>query len=225
LASFLQRDPRGAHLDPLLEQLSGQLERENAERERELGTLSRGIEHIKDLIHAQQGLAGRAGFLEDVDPRELIETALGLTASASQGYEPQIVREFQELPACPLDRHRLMEVLVNVIQNARQALCTPGLAERKLLLRCVSDSPDDLRIEVEDSGPGIAPEDLARIFTHGFTTRREGHGFGLHASANAMTEMGGKLKAHSAGHGRGACFVLSLPLKRARAEAVAGINS
>jgi len=225
LASFLQRDPRGAHLDPLLEQLSSQLERENSERERELGTLSRGIEHIKELIHAQQGLAGRAGFLEEVDPRELIESALGLTANASEGVEPEIVREFQDLPPSPLDRHRLMEVLVNVIQNARQALCAPGLAQRRLVLRCLSDAPDELRIEVEDSGPGIAPEDQARIFTHGFTTRREGHGFGLHASANAATEMGGKLRAQSAGRGHGACFVLSLPLKRARAAAVAGVEA
>jgi signal transduction histidine kinase len=223
LLSFLQRDPRGAHLDPLLEQLSGQLERENAERERELGALSRGIEHIKELIHAQQGLAGRAGFLEDVDPRELIESALSLTAIASAGTEPEIVREFQELAPIPLDRHRLMEVLVNVIQNARQALCTPELARRRLVLRCLESGPDELRIEVEDSGPGIAPEDQARIFTHGFTTRREGHGFGLHASANAATEMGGKLEARSAGRGQGACFVLSLPLKRARAAAVAGV--
>ena len=223
LLSFLQRDPRGAHLDPLLEQLSGQLERENAERERELSALSRGIEHIKELIHAQQGLAGRAGFLEDVDPRELIEAALSLTAIASEGTEPEIVREFQELAPVPLDRHRLMEVLVNVIQNARQALCTPDLAQRRLVLRCLESSPDELRIEVEDSGPGIAPEDQARIFTHGFTTRREGHGFGLHASANAATEMGGKLLARSAGRGHGACFVLSLPLKRARAAAVAGV--
>ena len=225
LLTFLQRDPRGAHLDPLLEQLSGQLERENAERERELGALSRGIEHIKELIHAQQGLAGRAGFLEDVDPRELIEAALSLTAVASEGNEPEIVREFQDLAPVPLDRHRLMEVLVNVIQNARQALCAPGLAQRRLVLRCLESAQGELRIEVEDSGPGIAPEDQARIFTHGFTTRREGHGFGLHASANAATEMGGKLQARSAGRGHGACFFLSLPLKRARAAAVAESNT
>ena len=91
------------------------------------------------------------------------------------------------------------------------------------MLRCRESANDELCIEVEDSGPGIAPEDQARIFTHGFTTRREGHGFGLHASANAATEMGGKLQARSAGRGQGACFVLSLPLKRARAAAVAGV--
>jgi signal transduction histidine kinase len=221
LAGFLARDPRGAHLDPLLEQLALQLVREEQERERELGTLTRGIDHLKELIQVQQGIAGRAGVLEEIDLGELLESALALTVAASFGAEPQIVREFEELGPCPLDRHRLMEVLVNVIQNARQALATPGLAERRLLLRTAADGPDGVRIEVEDSGPGIAREDLARIFTHGFTTRAEGHGFGLHASANAATEMGGKLRAESAGRGHGARFVLTLPLKRARAAVVA----
>jgi signal transduction histidine kinase len=222
LQSFLARDPRGAHLDPLLEQLAEQLARENGERERELGALTRGIDHIKELIQAQQGIAGRAGVLEEVDPRELVEEALKLTVNASSGEPPLIVREFQELAHCPLDRHRLMEVLVNVIQNARQALSTPGLAERALRLRLRCEGTDELCIEVEDSGPGIAREDLTRIFTHGFTTRPDGHGFGLHASANAATEMGGRLEAHSEGRGRGARFLIRLPIVRARAAAVAG---
>jgi len=222
LAGFLARDPRGAHLDPLLEQLAEQLARENSEFERELGALTRGIDHIKELIHAQQGIAGRAGVLEDVDPRELVETALSLSAGASSGPAPEVVREFEELGPCPLDRHRLMEVLVNLIQNARQALSTPGLAERRLVLRVAAPAPDELSIEIEDSGPGIAREDLTRIFTHGFTTRPDGHGFGLHASANAATEMGGRIEARSEGRGHGARFVVHLPIRRAQAAAVAG---
>lgn len=221
LQGFLARDPRGAHLDPLLEQLAAQLVRENEELERELGSLTRGIEHIKELIHAQQGIAGRAGVLEEVQVEELLESALALTASASAGSEPEIVREYCAPGPWPLDRHRLVEVLVNLVQNARQALCEPGLERRRLVLRVRQDGPEELCIEVEDSGPGIAPENLARIFTHGFTTRPTGHGFGLHASANAATEMGGRLVAHSAGAGRGARFVLTLPVKRARAAAIA----
>jgi signal transduction histidine kinase len=222
LAGFLTRDPRGAHLDPLLEQLAEQLARENSEFERELGTLTRGIDHIKELIQAQQGIAGRAGVLEEVDPRELLEAALSLTAGATSGPAPEVVREFQQLPPCPLDRHRLMEVLVNLVQNARQALSAPGLAERRLVLRVACPDPDELCIEIEDSGPGIAREDLTRIFTHGFTTRPDGHGFGLHASANAATEMGGKIEARSEGRGRGALFAVRLPIRRAQAAAVAG---
>ncbi|MBK7645582.1 MAG: HAMP domain-containing protein [Planctomycetes bacterium] len=222
LASFVAKDPRGAHLDPLLEQIAEQLVSESAERERELGSLARGIDHIKELIHAQQGIAGRAGVLEQVDPRELVRSAVKLTASSSMGEKPEVLEEFQDVGLVPLDRHRLMEVLVNVVQNARQALSSAGLERRRLVVRIASDKPEELRIEVEDSGPGIAPENLTRIFTHGFTTRAEGHGFGLHACANAATEMGGTLTADSRGLGHGARFIVSLPIKRAHAAALRG---
>lgn len=220
LAQFVASDPRGKHLDPLLEQLAQQLVRENGELERELVSLLHGIDHIKELIHSQQSVAGRAGVLEEVAVRDVIESALALTAPASAGCEPEIVREIQEMPPVPLDRHRLTEILVNLIQNARQALCEPGLSSRRIVVRAARASEHELCIEVEDDGPGIPAENLARIFTHGFTTKKGGHGFGLHASANAATEMGGRLNASSAGPGRGARFVLSLPVKHGRAAAI-----
>jgi signal transduction histidine kinase len=68
-----------------------------------------------------------------------------------------------------------------------------------------------LHIDVQDTGEGIAPENLKRLFAHGFTTRERGHGFGLHSSASAALEMGGTLEAHSEGAGRGAVFSLVLP--------------
>ncbi len=222
LAQFVSSDPRGKHLDPLLEQLAEQLVRENGELERELVSLTHGIDHIKELIHSQQSVAGRAGVLEEVAVRDVIESALALTAPASGGQEPEIVREIQEMPPCPLDRHRLTEILVNVIQNARQALCEPGLATRRLVLRASRPAEHELCIEIEDSGPGIESQNLSRIFTHGFTTKKSGHGFGLHASANAATEMGGRLSAQSEGPGRGAKFVLSVPVKHGRAAAIGG---
>jgi signal transduction histidine kinase len=72
-----------------------------------------------------------------------------------------------------------------------------------------------LRIRVEDDGEGIAPENLARIFTHGFTTRKNGHGFGLHSCVLAAKEMAGILTAQSEGPGKGAVFTLELPIKTA----------
>jgi signal transduction histidine kinase len=70
-----------------------------------------------------------------------------------------------------------------------------------------------LRIRVEDVGEGIAPENLPRLFTHGFTTRKRGHGFGLHSCALAAKEMGGTLAVFSGGSGNGATFTLDLPAK------------
>jgi signal transduction histidine kinase len=69
-----------------------------------------------------------------------------------------------------------------------------------------------LRITVADNGEGIAPQNLTRVFSHGFTTRSNGHGFGLHSCVLAAQEMGGRLSAHSDGAGRGAIFTLDIPI-------------
>jgi len=66
---------------------------------------------------------------------------------------------------------------------------------------------------------GIPPENLTRIFAHGFTTRPGGHGFGLHSGALAAKDLGGSLSAHSDGPGRGAIFTLDLPVKPPAKEA------
>jgi two-component system, NtrC family, sensor kinase len=72
-----------------------------------------------------------------------------------------------------------------------------------------------LRIRVEDDGEGIAPENMVRLFSHGFTTRKSGHGFGLHSCALGAKVMGGQLMAHSDGVGKGAVFTLELPVSEA----------
>jgi signal transduction histidine kinase len=74
-----------------------------------------------------------------------------------------------------------------------------------------------VRVQVKDNGIGIAPENLVKIFSHGFTTKKEGHGFGLHTCALAARDMGGSLVAESEGLGRGATFTLELPIAAAKA--------
>jgi signal transduction histidine kinase len=113
-----------------------------------------------------------------------------------------------------LDRHKLFQILTNLLSNARHAVDErqDAAGEHAITVRAAPGAGDRLVIEVEDTGSGIAPENLARIFTHGFTTKKDGHGFGLHSSALAAMEMGGSLEAHSAGTGKGARFVLQLPL-------------
>jgi len=80
------------------------------------------------------------------------------------------------------------------------------------VLSIAAASPERVRITVTDNGVGIAPENLTRVFSQGFTTRKGGHGFGLHSSANSAAEMEGSLTAHSDGPMRGATFKVNLPL-------------
>jgi signal transduction histidine kinase len=213
LAQFVANDPKGKHLLPLLRSIGEELEAERARVQTEVKAMCEGIEHVKVLVQAQQGYAGRTGVMEVVSIAEQVESALNFTAQAFQSTKGlEIVREFDPLPACRIDRHRLMEILVNIIQNARQATLGTNTAPR-IVLRVRDLGAGRVRVEVQDNGVGIPKENLARIFTHGFTTKQDGHGFGLHASANGAREMGGDLTAHSDGPGCGATFALEFPVQ------------
>jgi two-component system, NtrC family, sensor kinase len=90
-----------------------------------------------------------------------------------------------------------------------------GRADRLITLSLETAEHDGRRwvqVREADNGVGIPPENLARIFTHGFTTRVDGHGFGLHNAANSARQMDGSLTAASDGPNRGAVFTLELPL-------------
>jgi signal transduction histidine kinase len=86
-----------------------------------------------------------------------------------------------------------------------------GCDGKQVTLR-VASGEGRVRVSVIDNGVGIPAENLTRIFNQGFTTRKDGHGFGLHSGALAARELGGSLHVHSDGAGQGASFTLELPL-------------
>jgi signal transduction histidine kinase len=217
LAAFIGEDDRGKHFRPFLAHLADKLISENESAVEELRGLMGGIEHIKRLVSSQQSYAGRSQLLERTNLHEEVEMALNITRSSRKG-DVTVVREYGDFPRILVDRHKLMEILVNLIQNALQSLDEARPENPVLELRLREAGDGRVRIEVHDNGAGILEEDLARVFNHGFTTKPEGHGFGLHSSANAATEMGGRLWAESEGSGKGATFVLELPIQK-RAEA------
>jgi len=214
LAAFVGQDPRGKHLVPFMKELSGALGAQRGAIQDELRALNQGIEHIAELVRAQQSHAGSKGVFEAAVLSEQLEAALSI---CKQGLGAcgnlEIERDFAALPSVRVDKHKLMEILVNVIQNAGQALAERGETDQRLTLRLSRPDPRTARVEVRDNGVGIPRENLTRVFQHGFTTKKDGHGFGLHVSANAATEMGAKLHAQSDGLGRGAAFFLDIPIE------------
>jgi signal transduction histidine kinase len=109
------------------------------------------------------------------------------------------------------EKHRVLQILVNLIRNAKYALDDSKRTDKLLTIKLGRNGGDHIKIDVVDNGVGIPEENLTRIFGHGFTTRSNGHGFGLHSSALAIKELGGSLTAHSDGVGKGATFTLLLP--------------
>ncbi|HEX7639552.1 MAG TPA: ATP-binding protein [Burkholderiaceae bacterium] len=214
LGEFLTQDARGRLLPGFLRQVSQALTEERAGMLKELEDLSGSVKHAKQVVATQQSYARGASLHEPMRVPELIEDALRIDAAAIGNSHVRFVRRFdEELPAMLLDKHRLLLILVNLLSNARHAVA--GVHETAPEIRLCTERVDaaTLRISVSDNGEGIAPENMTRIFAHGFTTRKEGHGFGLHSCALAAIEMGGALNCHSDGPGRGATFTLDLPIK------------
>jgi signal transduction histidine kinase len=209
LADFLASDPRGREIPTYLAQLGEHLGAENRSLYTEMQAVATHIEHIGKIVAAQQTYALRGGVTEEVDVAELLDHAIALNFAGTS--DITVHRDYQAVPRLTLDRHKLIQILGNLLGNARHALrdLEQGARVLRVRLRPLAHS---LAVEIEDTGVGIAPEVLARLFAFGFTTKKDGHGFGLHASANLAKELGGEIAAHSDGRGRGARFTLCLPL-------------
>jgi two-component system, NtrC family, sensor kinase len=211
LARFLAEDSRGRQIPGYVRQLSAHLEAEQTALLRELDGLKKNIEHIKDIVAMQQDYARISGARETVAVASLVEDALSLNAGALSRHEVRVIRDYADVPQVNVDRHKVLQIMVNLVRNAKYACDEPALADRRLTVQ-IRQQNGHVQIRVCDNGVGIPRENLTRIFNHGFTTRKEGHGFGLHSAALAAKELGGSLFAHSDGPGQGANFTLELPL-------------
>ena len=177
----------------------------------ELDQLRGNLDHIKKVVTMQQGYARVSGVQEVVNVPDLVEATLRMNHEALCRHAVEVHRDFQPVPPVNLDKHKVLQILVNLVQNARYACVESGRPDKRLVLR-VANGDGRIVVSVRDNGVGIPAENLTRIFQHGFTTRTSGHGFGLHSGALAAKEMGGALTVHSDGLGHGATFTLHLPL-------------
>jgi PAS domain S-box-containing protein len=210
LAAFLTGS-QGRNLPVYLQELAAALIAERDVAIAELTVLRGNVEHIKEIVAMQQSYARRGGVTDLVDIRTLVEDGLRMNEGALSRHGITLVRDFQEVPLIMVDKHKVLQILVNLIRNAKYACDEPGGTEKRVTV-CVRAAHGTMLIAVIDTGVGIPPENLERIFSHGFTTRKDGHGFGLHSCALAAHELGGSLRGESAGPGQGATFTLTLPL-------------
>jgi signal transduction histidine kinase len=214
MTAFLADDPKGRRIPGYLVSLADQVTAERSVTHAELDQLRKNIEHIKEIVAMQQQHAKAPGVAETVLVSELVEDALRMNVGAMAAPGFTWVREFEPGVTTAVERHKVLQVLVNLIQNAKQACEESGRSDPQVILR-VTRAGAAVAVGVRDNGVGIAAENLTRIFAHGFTTKKNGHGFGLHSGALAAKELGGSLTAQSAGVGRGATFTLELPFQSA----------
>lgn len=210
LGTFITSDVKGKQLPAYLFQLSEHLQADQMTTIKELDSLLKNIEHIKEIVTMQQTYARVSGLKEIINLHELVEDSLRMNVGALDHHGVALVREFEPVPPMNVEKHKILQVLVNLIRNAKHACQESARPDKQLTVR-VAKADGRIKISVSDNGVGISPENLLRIFNHGFTTRKDGHGFGLHSGALAAKEMGGSLNVASDGPGQGATFTLELP--------------
>jgi PAS domain S-box-containing protein len=213
LGTFLTEDPQGKHIPVYLTEVSKCLQGEQTYIIDKLKILTENVQHIKDIVSTQQSYAKVSGVEVPTSLSKLAEDAIQINSAGLERHGTRLIREFEELGDVEIDKQKVLQILVNLVSNAKYALSGSDKEEKLLTIRIYKHSEERFRVEVADNGVGISEDNLAKIFSHGFTTKEHGHGFGLHSCALAAEEIGGSLTVHSDGVGKGATFTLELPFK------------
>ena len=212
-ASYVANDPKGKQIPEFLTQLDKALLEEYKNISEKVKILSNSHEHIRQTIALQQSYAGISGVKEPIVPSILVQDAMQFLGTSFKRHDIELIIENESLiPEVNIEKHKVMQIMVNLLKNARDALKTTKPGERRLKIRFEKNDNKDMLIQIIDNGIGISKQNLKKIFNFGFTTKNEGHGFGLHGCANIAKEMGGSLNAYSQGEEHGTTFNLTLPI-------------
>ncbi|MEX0830936.1 MAG: hybrid sensor histidine kinase/response regulator [Nitrospirales bacterium] len=215
VGTFLTKDTKGQRIPGFLKNLGSHLRDRHAQVCNDLDTLIAQIDHVKDIIAAQQNVARTDKVHEPVLLKDLVETALKINASDFDTYHIAITRDYADLPQVITDKQQVLHIVANLIRNAMEAIRQHGSSSSNLTISIQPHMEKDhwVHITVCDSGIGIHSENLHRIFAQSFSNAGGGQGAGLHSNALAAKNLGGSLTASSEGEGRGTTFTLELPVK------------
>lgn len=216
LGAFMENDEKGKLLPDFLIKVTRHIAEERQRLRDEVRHLSENVDHMKKVISTQQGFARVSNAMETLIASDIVEDALRMNLPSLNRKHILVERDYGEVPPVMVDKHKVLQILNNLIHNARHALVERPGDGKRLRLKIYKNGSERVKILVEDNGVGIPAENLTRIFSHGFTTRKNGHGFGLHSGALSAKEMNGSLMAQSNGVGLGAVFTLELPVAGAK---------
>jgi nitrogen fixation/metabolism regulation signal transduction histidine kinase len=218
LITFLSEDNRAKKFQAFISRLSNHLLEENKIILQELYSLAEHIKHINEIVNFQQSFGKSVGITEPVMVDELIHKAVEVNAVSLKRHGIKVLYENENLSPMLLDRHKIIQILTNIINNAKDALSEADRKNRVIIISTKKVAGNYLQIKISDNGSGISKENMTRIFNHGFTTKKNGHGYGLHSGAISAKEMQGVLSIASDGVGKGAEITLKLPIRQAEKD-------
>ncbi len=213
LEQFIVGNPKGKMLMNYYLKIEDGIEKEMADFRHHFTRLNEKVKAITEVIAALQNYAGTASLLDTVSINDIIEDALTMHARTNAFQNTRVIKKMLEIPDLTVQKTKLVHILINLFQNAKDAMLETPI-EKKVLTILTEHDVNNAFIKIYDTGHGVAEQDLQKIFAHGFPTKTKSYGFGLHNCANYMTEMGGSMWVESDGKGKGATFILKFPLPK-----------
>lgn len=210
LDEFILKDPKGRKLFQYYLEVEKVLKSEKTAMEENISRLKNSIAAITDIISTQQAYAVKGGNLDRVNLKNVVEAALVMQSESIRNNHIDVKKQLDEVPDMYLQKGKLLHIFINLLRNAKDALLNNPEDQRYILLK-LQRKEEGVEFQIEDNGNGISEMDLERIFGHGFTTKPDGHGFGLYSCKTYMREMGGQIHAESSGRGSGSRFSLIFP--------------
>lgn len=207
LGNFFSESEKGIQLVDYLQLLSKDQENVYQTLKTELNSVEKHVDHIKHIVRMQQFHATSEGIKEERRLSQLLEEATVITGLNSDDTNIELKRDYDTEDKIVIETHKLLQILVNLLSNAKDSVLNNGNSEKKIIISFKS-TENDCNVTIEDNGVGLESIDPDRIFSMGYSTKPDGHGYGLHTSANLATEIGGSIRAHSEGKNKGACFTL-----------------
>ncbi len=212
LEEFIVKNPKGKKLMQYYLKLEEPLKNEQNKIIQQAERLTNKIELINEVIAAQQSYAGARMEADELELSAMIDDALALQAGSIDRHGLTVTKELEPIDPIEAQRSKLIHLLVNLIKNAKEAMAKNPPKQKVLTIKTWQDQ-NNIYLSISDNGKGIRKENLDKVFKHGFTTKKNGHGFGLHSCANYMTEMGGNIRVESEGQGKGTTFICLFPKK------------
>lgn len=210
MVGFFAEGNRREMMVHLLQKLSAGLQKGREASLAELQHLREYLERLREILALHREYAHKAGVKTKLDPKELIEDFLAAHHRLLSSHKVEAQVEAGMVAELNLQPSKLHHVLDQLLLNAVDVL--KHRTEPRLVIIRVWLGESELYIEFEDNGPGIPESEKARVFTHGFTTKADGLGLGLHYAGNAVVEMGGKIELLEPRNLDGACFRIVLPI-------------
>ena len=215
LGNYISSDEKGKMLPTYLLEVGKVLEKEQDTSLKELSNLHSGINHIEEIVSVQQNYAGVSGIVESISLSKMMDDVLRMYQETFIKYKIKVIKDYKETPPISIEKGKLMQVFVNLLKNAQESLMLKGDEDKTITINISEDKEKKSQIiEIIDNGIGIPKDNLDKIFSYGFTTKKGSKGFGLHTSALTMAELKGKLTAESDGVNKGAKFNVIVPESR-----------